>query len=215
MSYKCKAWRRPHHRHFRLIPVAFVADPFDTERATQLSAQPPLSPASSQPRANSRCDLAQYCPPPPPQFHETAPFANPVHSRGGARAPRTQPPMFADTPPMLQAHGLSHSPAHQSQPFMQQQIQRHQRILLFLRHCAKCTDPARCVYGTRCHSGKQLWTHIFQCSNQHCTYRNCVFSRELLRHYQKCVDKSCPICGPVRSYVASDQGTDGTSLPPF
>jgi hypothetical protein len=152
-------------------------------------------------RGINRCDLAQYCPPPAPQFHGTGPHASALHSRGGAPAPRTDPPMFH-----------SQAQAQPAQPSVQQQIARHQQILLFLRHCAKCTDPSRCQHSARCQSGKQLWSHIFQCSNQHCTYRNCVYSRELLRHYQKCVDKACPICGPVRLYVANDSGSSRPSF---
>jgi TAZ zinc finger len=147
--------------------------------------------ASRPPSSSSRCDpLAQFCPPPPPTFHEQ-PYS---HHRTSPPSARPDPPLFAAPP------------AHQG-PSLQQQLTRHQRILLFLRHCAKCQDPTRCAYGAKCQTGKQLWSHIFQCSNPRCSYRNCVYSRELLRHYQKCVDHNCPICGPVRSFVASDQGS--------
>lgn len=181
-----------------LMSVSLVADPFDAGRAT----------VSDLSAANSRCDLAQYCPPQPSQFNDANPFLTSLQARGGVPVPRTQPPMF-------HAQQSQAQPTQQPYAAMQQQISRHQRVLLFLRHCAKCTDPTRCVYSAKCQSGKQLWTHIFQCSNQHCTYRNCVYSRELLRHYQKCVDKSCPICGPVRSYVANDQGTASFVPPSF
>ena len=94
-------------------------------------------------------------------------------------------------------------------PAVQQQISRHQRMLLFLRHCAKCSDPVGCRYGWRCESGKELWQHIFSCCNPRCTFQNCVQARELLRHYQKCHDPGCPICGPVREFLASPQGQAG------
>jgi hypothetical protein len=171
------------------------ADPFDSPR----SATNP-----QMPRFNSRCDGVQYYPAPAPQLSDAAPYQHTSLSRGGVPAPRTEPPMFH-----------SQTASQPTQPNVQQQIQRHQQVLIYLRHCAKCTDPTRCVYSSICQSGKQLWNHIFQCSNPRCTYLNCVFSRELLRHYQKCVNTKCPICGPVRSFVASDVGTPNTSALPF
>lgn len=174
--------------------VSCVADPFD-DAATNTRM--------------GRCNQAahQIPPTPPPQFHESVPYSSAMQPRGGVPMPRTQPPMFHAQP--------NTQPQPASTPSMQQQVARHQRVLLFLRHCAKCTDPSRCSYGSKCQIGKQLWSHIFHCSNPHCTYRNCVYSRELLRHYQKCVDKNCPICGPVRAYVANDRGSNGAPLCPF
>ena len=29
----------------------------------------------------------------------------------------------------------------------------------------------------------------------------CLTSRELLKHHQKCVNQSCPVCTPVKQYV--------------
>ncbi len=31
--------------------------------------------------------------------------------------------------------------------------------------------------------------------------RRCLTSRELLKHHQKCVNTSCPVCTPVKQYV--------------
>ena len=31
--------------------------------------------------------------------------------------------------------------------------------------------------------------------------RRCLTSRELLKHHQKCVNQSCPVCTPVKQYV--------------
>ncbi len=42
-----------------------------------------------------------------------------------------------------------------------QYVQKQQRWLLFLRHCAKCRAPGdECQLKTQCKFGKQLWTHI-------------------------------------------------------
>ncbi|KAF5831026.1 histone acetylation protein-domain-containing protein [Dunaliella salina] len=81
-------------------------------------------------------------------------------------------------------------------------IQRQQRWLLFLRHCAKCRAPeSECQLQQQCRFGKQLWTHILGCSNPQCEYPRCSTSKELLKHHQKCSSQTCPICHPVKEYV--------------
>jgi hypothetical protein len=93
----------------------------------------------------------------------------------------------------------------QPSPEVRQQIQKQQRLLLFLRHCAKCQDP-RCSYGHHCSVGKDLWNHIVNCADHECNYPRCLNARELLRHYQKCSKHQCPICGPVRQVVGDSSG---------
>lgn len=85
-----------------------------------------------------------------------------------------------------------------------ERLQKQQRLLMFLRHCAKCkvTD---CPYGNNCETGKQLWHHITSCRDQQCAYPRCVHARDLLRHYQKCRRHDCPICGPIKQV-----GVDGS-----
>lgn len=68
-----------------------------------------------------------------------------------------------------------------------QYIQKQQRWLLFLRHCAKCTLSAdECTFARSCRVGKELWQHILKCSQQNCSYPRCVSSKDLLKHHQKC-----------------------------
>lgn len=51
--------------------------------------------------------------------------------------------------------------ANRSMAERQQYIQKQQRWLLFLRHCAKCQqDEAECQFSRSCRVGKELWTHI-------------------------------------------------------
>jgi len=81
-------------------------------------------------------------------------------------------------------------------------IQKQQRWLLFLRHCAKCRAPeSECQLQQQCRFGKQLWSHILGCSNPQCQYPRCSTSKELLKHHQKCSSQACPICHPVKEYV--------------
>ena len=86
-----------------------------------------------------------------------------------------------------------------------QQILKQQRLLLFLRHCAKCKD-AHCPHAMSCETGKALWHHLVRCKSDECKWPRCVHARELLRHYQKCKNAECSICGPVRKYVESAKG---------
>ena len=91
---------------------------------------------------------------------------------------------------------------HQQQKAEQfrNQILKQQRLLLFLRHCAKCKNP-QCTHAASCETGKELWHHLVRCKDDGCKYPRCVNARELLRHYQKCQKVDCSICGPVRKYV--------------
>ena len=69
----------------------------------------------------------------------------------------------------------------------QQYIQKQQRWLLFLRHCAKCQQSEEeCQFGRSCRVGKDLWTHILSCNSSQCQYPRCTSSKDLLKHHQKC-----------------------------
>jgi len=83
-----------------------------------------------------------------------------------------------------------------------QYVQKQQRWLLFLRHCAKCRqNEAECQLQSQCKFGKQLWQHILHCANAACEYPRCTSSKDLLKHHQKCQSSNCPICAPVKEYV--------------
>ena len=86
------------------------------------------------------------------------------------------------------------------------QILKQQRWLLFLRHCAKCTaGPNQCQYKSTCALAKELWRHLIDCKDDKCKYPRCGPSRILLQHHQKCRDKTCPVCMPVKQYVSKQR----------
>lgn len=86
------------------------------------------------------------------------------------------------------------------------QILKQQRWLLFLRHCAKCTaGPNQCQYKSTCALAKELWRHLIDCKDDKCQYPRCAPSRILLQHHQKCRDKACPVCMPVKQYVSKQR----------
>jgi E1A/CREB-binding protein len=75
----------------------------------------------------------------------------------------------------------------QQQRMRMQYVQKQQRWLLFLRHCAKCTqNEESCQYKRNCRIGKELWHHILTCTDPQCKFARCVGSRDLLKHHQKC-----------------------------
>eukprot|EP00775_Hariotina_reticulata_P012625 gene12625-12755_t len=92
----------------------------------------------------------------------------------------------------------------------QQYIQKQQRWLLFLRHCAKCQQSEEdCQFSRSCRVGKELWTHILNCNNPKCPYPRCTSSKDLLKHHQKCQNVNCPICTPVKEYVRRTRNQAG------
>lgn len=108
-------------------------------------------------------------------------------------------------------NGTLHDPQPQScadQVDRKTHILKQQRMLLFLCHCAKCTD-APCQYGGNCTVGKDLWAHIMKCGDPKCQHPLCVRSRNLLRHYHQCPVTSCPVCGPVNEFVKHSQPPHG------
>ncbi len=70
-------------------------------------------------------------------------------------------------------------------------IQKQQRWLLFLRHCAKCQmSESECQFGRSCRVGKELWQHILSCNETNCQFPRCHSSKDLLKHHQKCQVRS-------------------------
>ena len=106
----------------------------------------------------------------------------PPCSRPTALSSGSQP----DSSAALQAVAGPGSEAQQQRMRMQY-VQKQQRWLLFLRHCAKCTQSEEsCQYKRNCRIGKELWHHIRTCADPACQFPRCVGSRELLKHHQKC-----------------------------
>ncbi|WIA32932.1 hypothetical protein OEZ86_006100 [Tetradesmus obliquus] len=92
----------------------------------------------------------------------------------------------------------------------QQNIQKQQRWLLFLRHCGLC-QQGECQVGHSCSVGKELWAHMSSCSIAKCTYRHCSASRDLVHHYEHCQNVQCPICAPVREYLQRTAAQTGAA----
>lgn len=70
-------------------------------------------------------------------------------------------------------------------------VQKQQRWLLYLRHCAKCHVPGNeCSLKQQCKFGKQLWQHILSCQETECPFPRCTTSKELLKHHQRCQVRS-------------------------
>ncbi|KAL4513564.1 hypothetical protein Ndes2526B_g07614 [Nannochloris sp. 'desiccata'] len=113
--------------------------------------------------------------------------------------------MPSDLGTELGADGTVISPTAKNES-RKQQILKQQRWLLFLRHCARCTlDDTECPYGGNCGVAKQLWQHLIHCKSETCTYPRCSPSRALLRHHQRCKSPQCPVCAPVKQYVAKQR----------
>jgi E1A/CREB-binding protein len=74
-----------------------------------------------------------------------------------------QPSNTSCVPPVDSIAGM----AEEAQPENKSQyVQKQQRWLLFLRHCAKCrANEQDCQLKAQCKFGKQLWQHILQCAN--------------------------------------------------
>ncbi|MCO5597729.1 hypothetical protein L7F22_051810 [Adiantum nelumboides] len=84
-----------------------------------------------------------------------------------------------------------------------QQYIKQQKWLLFLRHASKCSAPeGQCQSTPHCHTARQLWGHITQCSDRDCQYPRCQPSRTLIKHHQTCHNTQCPVCAPVRQKFA-------------
>lgn len=112
--------------------------------------------------------------------------------------------LLGEIPSELGADGTVISPTAKNE--RKQQILKQQRWLLFLRHCARCTlEDTECPYGSNCGVAKQLWQHLIHCKSETCTYPRCSPSRALLRHHQRCKSSHCPVCAPVKQYVAKQR----------
>jgi hypothetical protein len=86
-------------------------------------------------------------------------------------------------------------------------IQKQQRWLLFLRHCAKCQmSESECQFGRSCRVGKELWQHILSCNETNCQFPRCHSSKDLLKHHQKC-QVSSAACAAVSRHALNWRST--------
>eukprot|EP00798_Chlamydomonas_sp_ICE-L_P008174 gene8174-1430_t len=120
-----------------------------------------------------------------------------------------QPPSQLGAGDLELLPGLAAVPEHMRGAF----IQKQQRWLLFLRHCAKCRqDENQCQLKAKCKLGKEFWDHIINCSNPVCEHTRCTSSKELLKHHTRCQNADCCICGPVKDYVKKTRNAQSASL---
>jgi len=84
-------------------------------------------------------------------------------------------------------------------------LRREHVRLLLMRHASKCSTPAGelCRATPHCASLKALWEHLSHCRNPGCETPQCVSTRDILTHYQRCCETNerCVICGPVRAAI--------------
>lgn len=127
-------------------------------------------------------------------------------------------------PKQIQEELKQNTPSEKDQRILRRKIQR----LLLIRHCSTCPIPIPpllpphtvtvksdtpgnpgegsdehryvvCHVTSHCAEGKALCAHIRTCKRKNCKYKRCMTSREVLGHYKNCRDRSCEICGPVKT----------------
>jgi hypothetical protein len=106
--------------------------------------------------------------------------------------------------PQLPAGNGEHAMHERQLQERQLYIQKQQRWLLFLRHCAKCQmAETECQFGRSCRVGKELWQHILQCNETNCQFPRCHSSKDLLKHHQKCQVRRGSAGRPAAAAAAS------------
>ncbi|GAA0146026.1 histone modifying enzyme [Lithospermum erythrorhizon] len=93
----------------------------------------------------------------------------------------------------------------------------YQRWILFLRHASRCPYPVGKCRDPTCENVQILLKHVEQCSISKCVYPRCLDTRVLINHYRQCRDTSCPVCVPVKNYIAFQlkaYSRSGSRLPP-
>lgn len=176
-----------------MVPVAS-----SISSATGMIPTKPASPMGNGPVGMNMVPVNQGMVPVAPSGTHIPPntFANsvPPNRHLGGQGP----PQGVITMDPRQPSGVEGQDAAQRQHY----IQKQQRWLLFLRHCAKCQQTEdQCQFKDSCKVGKDLWKHILGCQETSCPYPRCGNSRDLLKHHQKCLNAECPICTPVKEYV--------------
>ena len=91
-------------------------------------------------------------------------------------------------------------------------ITKQRRWLVFMRHCSMCDDD-QCHLKERCDVGKRLWRHVESCADAECRFPHCAGSKCLLAHHEICASATCPVCVPVRDFVAWETFSNSWSNP--
>ena len=86
--------------------------------------------------------------------------------------------------------------------------------LLILHHASTCAyPPGKCpIMNKDCHIVRRYWeNHYSKCNDKkgECRFPHCVSSRRAMSHFQRCRQKDCEICVPVRRAIHSDERKRG------
>lgn len=88
-------------------------------------------------------------------------------------------------------------------PIQRRNYHNQKRWLLFLLHSRRCSAPEGLCREVNCIKVQKLWLHMDRCNSQECGFPRCFQSKQLLWHYGNCRAEACPVCIPVRTFVAS------------
>lgn len=79
-----------------------------------------------------------------------------------------------------------------------------QKQLVIFFHAYKCLDndqlnkeAIQCQLK-HCATLKKIILHLQICRNGNCTVKNCIATRTILSHWDRCVDEMCLACGPLK-----------------
>ncbi|KAG9141278.1 hypothetical protein Leryth_001754 [Lithospermum erythrorhizon] len=85
----------------------------------------------------------------------------------------------------------------------ERQYKNQQRWLLFLRHARRCPAPEGKCPEPHCIIVQKLLRHIEDCNVFECSYPRCHVSKVLINHHRNCKCTNCPVCLPVKNFVAA------------
>ncbi|KAK8964693.1 Histone acetyltransferase HAC1 [Platanthera guangdongensis] len=80
---------------------------------------------------------------------------------------------------------------------------KQMRWLLLLLHSRKCPSSKGQCREINCSTVQQLWMHIDTCNSKECMFPRCSQSRKLFNHHMICKETDCPVCIPVKEFIAS------------
>ncbi|KAG1361840.1 histone acetyltransferase HAC1 [Cocos nucifera] len=94
----------------------------------------------------------------------------------------------------------------------EQNYYNQRRWILLLLHARRCSAPKGACQEVNCIIVQNLWIHMRTCNSENCNYSRCCKSRKLYQHYRVCHAADCPVCIPVRDFIAAKCKT--RSCPP-
>jgi hypothetical protein len=84
-------------------------------------------------------------------------------------------------------------------------VKQQAQWLLLLRHSRKCIykDEGGCPKSPRCWIMQKVWKHLMtKCTVIECTVPHCATSILVMKHYLRCLEDACGVCGPVREAIS-------------